>query len=300
MATPRLSVVVTAYNRPEGLDRTLASLAAQTRPPDELLVFDDCSPTDLTPVAERWRERFPGFRFVRHAANLGMPGNLNAACAAARGDVIANLHDADAYPPRLLERWEAALDEHRGAWFVFSPTDQLAPGPRRRLRRCAPCTPGRAFFRTHFLNAWRAHSPVWGTVMQRRAAFERLGPFDPAFGAFADVDYWMRCCLHGDVAYAGDVAIRTDPVSHFRTRLRWPVLVAQRDMFRLNLRRHASADTRESVRWGDVPLRWRAGHRWVFASLYLLWLQSALRHGPRGAFRAGWSLRGEFLGGWLP
>ncbi len=39
----RISVCVTTFNRAELLDRTLASLAAQSRQPDEILVSDDCS-----------------------------------------------------------------------------------------------------------------------------------------------------------------------------------------------------------------------------------------------------------------
>src|SRR3954454_20595359 len=55
----KVSVCITTYNRMEPLDRTLASLAEQTRLPDELIISDDCSPRDPVSVVEKWRDHFP-------------------------------------------------------------------------------------------------------------------------------------------------------------------------------------------------------------------------------------------------
>ena len=100
---PKVSVCVVAYNRARQLDETLASLAAQTRPPDELIVSDDCSADDTARVGERWQRSgaFREFRFNRNSRNLGMPANLNVAVGMARGEYIANLHDGDWYAPDL-------------------------------------------------------------------------------------------------------------------------------------------------------------------------------------------------------
>ena len=99
---PRISVCLTHYNRPDKLGATLESLALQTRVPDEVFVWDDCSPNDPTYVIEEWKARFPHFVYHRNDVNLGMPGNLNAVIAQATGDYVANLHDADVFAPTLL------------------------------------------------------------------------------------------------------------------------------------------------------------------------------------------------------
>ena len=104
-----LSVVITTYRRPEGLDRTLTSLSIQTRMPDEVIVSDNASPDHTQEIAKKWAPSFKGFKYLRNQENIGMPGNLNNAINATSGDLIINLHDADRYYPELLEKAEAIL-----------------------------------------------------------------------------------------------------------------------------------------------------------------------------------------------
>lgn len=210
--TVKLSVCVTTYNRAEALDRTLASIAAQTRIPDEVIVSDDCS-TDNTPaVAMRWAQQLPGFLYQRNPTNLRMPGNLNAAIRRSTGTYVANLHDADTFAPTMLERWEASLDAHDSAGFVFCG---IAGWPNQTRQGCgvilhdvAPLTQGRDFYEQHLVH--RFSSIVWGTVMARRSAYKLLLPFDDQFGFTSDVDMWMRMCLHFDVAYVREPLIVLD------------------------------------------------------------------------------------------
>jgi glycosyltransferase involved in cell wall biosynthesis len=208
----RVSVCVTTYNRARLLDRTLASLAAQTRPADEIVVSDDASPDDTADVVESWRSRLPQLVYLRAAENGGMPRNLNRAIEAATGDYVANVHDADTFSPVLLERWADALDRHPSAGFVFCGIAGW-PEPSESqdgviLHDVAPLTPGREFFERFMLH--RFSSIVWGTVMARRSAYDRLLPFDSRFGFVSDVDMWMRMCLHFDVAYVREPLIVLD------------------------------------------------------------------------------------------
>lgn len=92
MSRPRISVCITHYNRPESLGATLESLAKQTLQPDEIFLWDDCSPKDPTPILEQWLPRFPQMVYYRNEVNLGMPGNLNAVVAQATGDEAQHRH----------------------------------------------------------------------------------------------------------------------------------------------------------------------------------------------------------------
>ncbi len=210
--TVKLSVCLTTYKRSGLLDRSLATLAAQTRLPDELVVSDDCSPDDTIAVAEKWRPSFPRFLYNRNSKNLGMPGNLNVGIGLTTGTYVANLHDGDRYAPTLLEKWEASLDHHPNAGFVFCGIGGWPLGEESDrgviLHDVAPLTGGREFFERHFLH--RLSSIVWGTVMARRSAYDALLPFDPAFGFVSDVDMWMRMCLGYDVAYVREPLILLD------------------------------------------------------------------------------------------
>jgi glycosyltransferase involved in cell wall biosynthesis len=212
MPYPRISVCITHYNRPEKLKATLESLARQSRIPDEVFLWDDCSPNDPTEVARAWEHRFPHFVYHRNERNLNMPGNLNAVISQATGDYIANLHDADEFDPRLIELWADALDKYPSAGMVYCGLESPMSGANGSKfwlnAKIPPVTNGIDFFKSYFLYKWS--SPIWGTTMVRKNVYEKLLPFRSQFQNWADVDMWVRISLNHDVAYVDLPLIITD------------------------------------------------------------------------------------------
>lgn len=295
----KLSVCLTTYKRAVLLDRSLATLAAQTRLPDELVVSDDCSPDGTPAVAEKWRPAFPRFVYNRNSRNLYMPGNLNVGIGLTTGMYVANLHDGDCYAPTLLEKWEAALDRHPSAGFVFCG---IGGWPLRKksdrgviLHDVAPLTPGREFFERHFLH--RLSSIVWGTVMARRSAYDELLPFDPVFGFVSDVDMWMRMCLAHDVAYVREPLIVLDhEPSPERTPMvfNWSWLETSRRMQLVNIHRFFANDVLRRQR----ELR---RHARVVQAVWARRLLGRLRHRDWAGFSRGVDLARNLPAplGWL-
>lgn len=288
----KLSVCLTTYNRARALDRTLGSLSAQTRLPDELIVSDDCSPDDTLQVVARWKSRFPLLRYNRNACNLYMPGNLNVAIGMAQGDYIANLHDADEFAPSLLEDWEKALDDHPSAGFVFCGVAGWQPEKEYNdgiyvqsggiiLHNVAPITAGREFYESYFLH--RVSSIVWGTVMARSLAYNKLLPFDSAFGFVSDVDMWLRMCLYYDVAYVRKPLIILDhsPSKEREAgKLNWEWLDNGRKIQEVNIKRF----------YNDQPERMRREirrHRQLVQWIYLRRMIGRVRHRDWNAVREG-------------
>lgn len=96
---PTISVVVITRDRPAYLQRCLAGLAAQTRPPEEVIVVDS-SIADDTEAAFAAR---PEIRYLRFpAGRRGMPAARNAGIALAHSDVVAFLDDDCEPSPRWL------------------------------------------------------------------------------------------------------------------------------------------------------------------------------------------------------
>jgi len=90
---PMVSVVIPTYNRPSQLAQCLDSLSRLTCPHShfEVIVVDDGSPLDLTPVIARFRDHLD-LTFLRQPQ--GGPGAArNAGAAVARGDILAFLDD---------------------------------------------------------------------------------------------------------------------------------------------------------------------------------------------------------------
>lgn len=107
----KLSVLVTYHNEGAMLGECLASLAAQSRPVDEILVYDDAStvpPQGFIP---------PGLpvRVLRGAANVGPAAGRNILLSEATGELV-HFHDADDwFHPAWSERVLAAFAGCDGA-----------------------------------------------------------------------------------------------------------------------------------------------------------------------------------------
>jgi GT2 family glycosyltransferase len=84
-----VSVIVLDIDGGDMLRACLESIAAQTRPPREVIVFDNGS---RTPVAERIAFRY-GLHIYRSETNLGFAGGNNAAYRHASGDYIALINN---------------------------------------------------------------------------------------------------------------------------------------------------------------------------------------------------------------
>jgi glycosyltransferase involved in cell wall biosynthesis len=104
-ASPRLSVVIPAYNNGDTLDLVLDALGRQTVPADqfEVVVGDDGSATPLAPVVDKHASRI-NVSCVRLETNRGRSANRNAAAARTTGPRLLVL-DADNVPsPGLVAR----------------------------------------------------------------------------------------------------------------------------------------------------------------------------------------------------
>ena len=105
MLSPKISIILPTYSRRRILERTIASVFAQSEKNFELIVVDDCSTDDtaayLTSLTD---ERI---RVLRPPKNLGTAGARNLGLDAAKADIFALLDDDDVY---LEHRLSAPLE----------------------------------------------------------------------------------------------------------------------------------------------------------------------------------------------
>src|SRR5215218_8686584 len=108
--TPRVSIIVPAYNAAGFLKRALHSALAQTMPDLELIVVDDASSDATLSVAREVAARDPRVLVLHNEHNRGMYPTYNRAIDAARGEWIAALDADDVWLPERLERMLAVAD----------------------------------------------------------------------------------------------------------------------------------------------------------------------------------------------
>ncbi len=163
----RLSAIVAVQNGAEHLASALSSIRAQTRPADEVLVVDGES-TDGTEAVAR---SFPQVRYLRQRGR-GLAEARNTGIAEASGELLAFLDHDDLWTPDKLAVQVAVLEARPellfcvAHWRQFDDPAALDEATRPGL------TPG--------------------SLVARRAAFERLGGFDPAFSIGCDSEWFIR------------------------------------------------------------------------------------------------------------
>lgn len=108
--TPRVSVIVPAYNAASFLKRALHSALAQTMSDLEVIVVDDASNDATLTLAREVAARDPRVRVLHNEHNRGMYPTYNRAIDAALGEWIAALDADDLWLPERLERMLAVAD----------------------------------------------------------------------------------------------------------------------------------------------------------------------------------------------
>lgn len=199
-----VSVVIAHYEQQVQLDRTLAALQRQTRPPDEVVVADDGSrrPPDVPDGVRLVRQDDDGFRAAA-VRNLGV--------AASTGDVLVLL-DADTTPePELVERIVAlpealpeALVVGRRRHADLSGTGEELPEPEW-LRT--------AYARTRNLldaDATGHRFLIGAVVACSRWWYDEIGGFDETFSAYGGEDWDFA---HRSWTAGGLLAHRPDAVA---------------------------------------------------------------------------------------
>jgi glycosyltransferase involved in cell wall biosynthesis len=176
---PGVSVVIPVFNGERFLGEAIESTLAQSRPPAEVVVVDDGSTDGSAAVAER----FPEVTLVR-TEHRGVAAARNTGVERSTGDLIAFLDADDLMKPDRLERQTAVLAQQPGLDFVLGRAQVFAEDgvelPEVITARPAPM-------------AGDDEPPYYAmTVLIRREAFDRVGPFDTGLRLGQDGDWIMR------------------------------------------------------------------------------------------------------------
>jgi glycosyltransferase involved in cell wall biosynthesis len=210
-----ISVAMCTFNGERFLSAQLESIAAQVRPPEELVVCDDGSSDGCGEIVREFARSvsFPT-RFVVNDKNLGSTRNFEKAISLCQGAIVALADQDDVWYRHKLERIEKAFLRSSALVAAFSDADLIDDYSRLRAGRLWDSfafglgEQGR-FANGHALNILVRHPVVTGATMAfRREFFDLLAPF-PA----GDVhDRWISFLL----AACGQFALISEPLMQYR------------------------------------------------------------------------------------
>jgi glycosyltransferase involved in cell wall biosynthesis len=125
---PLVSVLIPTFNRRDYLKATIASVLKQSFGDFEVIVSDNASAVDPGDVVADFADR--RLRYYRNASNLGVTGNLLAACRHARGKYVAILGDDDLWHPEFLATLVAPLEADPSLVLAFCDHSIIDPEGR--------------------------------------------------------------------------------------------------------------------------------------------------------------------------
>ena len=189
----RVAVIVPAFQATSTLGGALASVAAQTRPPEEVIVVDDGSRDGTVELAKGWDRQLP-ITVLRTEQNAGPSAARRTGIEAATADVIALLDADDVWFPDHLESMLGAYATTNDG---LASADTLAwiPGiavSTRALSHTAPL-PDRGKQLAWLL----AENHLSISSVFSRARYDAVGGFRPQFRGTEDWDLWIRMVRAG-------------------------------------------------------------------------------------------------------
>ena len=189
----RIAVIVPAYQAETTLGSAMASVAAQTRAPDEVVVVDDASRDGTVALARTWESHLP-ITVLTATTNAGPAAARRTGIEASRADAIALLDADDVWFPDHLE---AMLGAYASTNDGLASADTLAwiPGvavSERPLSHGAPLPERVKQLRWLLLENRLAISSLFS-----RARYEAVGGFRTQFRGTEDWDLWIRMVRAG-------------------------------------------------------------------------------------------------------
>lgn len=196
---PKVTVLLTSYNRPRMLGRAVDSVLAQTLADFELIVLDDNSPPGSGVHAVLAGCRDPRLWVLQsrvrdedRARTTRYAVMINRGLGAAEGEYVTYLCDDDYYRPPRLQVLAAALDANPAWPVVYGP--QLivnADGTHLGVRPANVVLDDAAYLVDHC------------SVMHRRALAAQVGGWDtdPEGRAVGDARFWRRLNQAGHKFY---------------------------------------------------------------------------------------------------
>lgn len=197
---PKVSVIITTYNRAGLLPRAINSVLAQTFTNFELIIVDDCSPDHTQEVIRNFHD--PRIRSFRQDKNSGLTVSRNTGIRLAEGEYVAFLDDDDEWLESKLLRQVQTLDASEpSVGLVYTWFDYIHEVDGTRTSGGRSVISGDIW---ENMLGWEMPSPP-STYLVRMEAIRQVGGLNESITIAEDRDFLLRISMQWHVAVVKDV-----------------------------------------------------------------------------------------------
>lgn len=132
LSKPKISVVMSTYNRSAFLPRSIESILNQTFTDFEFIIINDGSPDNSAEILKKYANQDSRIRVITNKQNKGLIYSLNKGLDKAKGKYIARMDDDDVALPTRLEKQYAFMEKNKeftvvGSWIANPDNNRKWP-----------------------------------------------------------------------------------------------------------------------------------------------------------------------------
>lgn len=191
--SPKVSVIITAFNLADFLPASIESVLNQSFKDFELIIVDDNSPDRCGQIADEYAEKDKRIKVVHNPTNRYLAEARNIGISQSTGSYIIPLDADDMLSPTALEILVDALEKDKDLDIVTGGFELIEPDGRHWQSDWPPENP------SYNNQVWNNWNQVPYASMYRRWVWDRTGGYRRRMKSAEDAEFWGRAMSFGAV-----------------------------------------------------------------------------------------------------
>lgn len=183
--SPKVSIIIPAYNREQYVGLAIKSVLDQTYTDLELIIVDDGSTDATLEIAEQFAREDDRVRVLTDKTNRGAAYALKTGFEVARGEYVGQVDSDDILEARAIELTAAVLDDDMGCGLVFTNYVDIDENGKK-LRPGWRCSYD--YSKEKLLMVFM----VFHFRLFRKSVYEQAGGIDLKFNKLEDYELCLR------------------------------------------------------------------------------------------------------------